>query len=99
MGQMMAALAIAYFAAANFEAVLEWTTKAKRTRVNLLWMASSVRVAALANLGKNAEARAELDSLFEQYPNLRKILGGWQIVFRNDLIAGLKKAGLEGLQP
>jgi TolB-like protein len=92
LGGTMASLGVACFANSDFEATLEWTSKAKRV---LLWMGFSVRVAALAHLGRVADARTELGELFERYPDLPRYLADHRAAFHDDLIEGLGKAGLK----
>jgi adenylate cyclase len=93
--KMMSFLACAYFANGNYEATVEWTTKIGRSGLRFGWLAFSTRVSALAHLGREAEAQAELDRLLEQHPKILDFLKNWQASFRDDVVDGLCKAGLQ----
>ena len=71
---------------------IEWTTKSKRSQTAMPWAVLAVRVAALAKLGRDADARTGLEELLEAYPNLYDVIEDWRGSFRDELIEGLKIA-------
>ena len=58
---------------------------------------AAMRVAALAHLARDEAAKAECATLAVDYPNIVQMVDEFRVAFRDDLIDGLKKAGLEGL--
>ena len=94
MNRMMTVLACAYFANGDYEANLEWTTKLKRSRSLIGFLTYATRVAALGHLGRVAEAQAELGRLLEAYPKIFGFLENWKAIFRDEVIDGLRKAGM-----
>jgi tetratricopeptide (TPR) repeat protein len=68
-GQTMHGLAGAYFDLAEYDAALEWLTKAERANPNLPWQGRNfIRVAALVLTGRLDEARNVKDSIITKHP-------------------------------
>ena len=98
-GRFMTAMGIAQFASGAYEVALEWFTKAQNAGGGN-WVShgmAAMRVAALAHLARDEAAKAECATLAVDYPNIVQMVDEYRVAFRDDLIDGLKKAGLEGL--
>ena len=93
MNRMMTVLACAYFAVGDYEGNLEWTTKLKRSRSVVGFLSYTTRVASLGHLGREAES--EIDGLLHSYPKIGNFLKNWHAIFRDDVIEGLRKAGMD----
>jgi len=95
--QFMEALTTGYFTLGDYEAVLEWSTKAHNARNTATYhRVAAMRVAALAELDRMAEARSECAALTANYPHIIQAIQDFKISAQADLIAGLQKAGMEG---
>ena len=57
-------------------------------------MTFAVPAAALAKLGRDAEAGAELETPFEEYPTILDAINNWHENFRDDVIERLRQAGM-----
>jgi len=98
MGRFMSVLVIAHFTLGAYEDVLEWSTKTlNEGRHFALHVTAAARVAALAHLGHQEEALAACADLKADYTNIVQLISDFNIGCQDELIDGLKKAGLKGL--
>ncbi len=100
--QFLDALVIAHFSLGDYDRALEMSTKARNfegsaTGSSQIFHFAAVRIAALAHLGQVEDARAECEALQAAYPDLANIIGDYRISCQEDLIDGLRKAGLEDI--
>ena len=95
MGRMMSILGWIAFTDGDNDTAVKWTTKARRARAVLAWLPFATRVGALANLDRGEEARTELDALLAAHPTVLKHLENGLWSWREAIIEGLHKAGLE----
>ena len=91
----MVAMAIAYLINGDYEQTLQYMTMAERAMPHLLWVAFANRVAALALLGRDEEARQARDDLLARHPaaSISNVPKGYDDKLRTKLVEGLRKAG------
>ena len=100
----MVAMAEAQFALGNDEAAIEWADKALR-EPNALWFPAALRITALANLGRDEEARAAVVAFVSKFPHMTlSRIRSVSFQYTEPVIAaryfdGLRRAGLPEGQP
>ena len=95
--QFMEVVATGYFTLEDYEAVLEWSTKAHNASATATYhRVAAVRIAALAALDRPAKAKSECEALMANYPNIVQAIRDFRISCQDALIGGLKKAGMAG---
>ena len=95
--QFMEVMTTGYFTLGDYEAVLEWSTKAHNASATATYhRVAAMRIAALAALDRSADARSECEALIANYPNIIQAIGDFRISCQEALIGGLKKAGMAG---
>ena len=74
--QFMEVMTTGYFTLGDYEAVLEWSTKAHNASATATYhRVAAMRIAALAALDRSADARSECEALIANYPNIIQAIG------------------------
>ncbi len=92
-GLMLASIGEIWFSRGDYDGCVAWMEKAALALPNLTWPARSELVAALAHLGRFAEAKSEYENLLRVAPEFVPdwVRNNFRVTHQNEILNGLAK--------